>query len=199
VELRRGYDVDIRSRRRGCDSVETGGRLRYLGTQSDFHTHCHDLPPQMGGCYGSAPEARLVDARLGGIACETSAPAPPDAAAFAASRVAQFKDDIVSVNGETDDAAALDEALRATLTNMLEGTAIAPPPGTAAALRYVRDRVNVPRDMPLWSARALCKALEETAALDSTASPRSAIPVADRRDQDPKPFQRRDRAERVTA
>lgn len=103
------------------------------------------------------------------------------------------------MNGETDDAAALDEALRATLTNMLEGTAIAPPPGTAAALRYVRDRVNVPRDMPLWSARALCKALEETAALDSTASPRSAIPVADRRDQDPKPFQRRGRAERVTA
>ena len=23
----------------------------YRGTQSDFHTHCHDLPPQMGGCY----------------------------------------------------------------------------------------------------------------------------------------------------
>ena len=23
----------------------------YLGTQSDFHTHVHDLPPQMGGCY----------------------------------------------------------------------------------------------------------------------------------------------------
>mmetsp|Transcript_29362 Transcript_29362/g.90780 ORF Transcript_29362/g.90780 Transcript_29362/m.90780 type:complete len:408 (-) Transcript_29362:59-1282(-) len=197
----KGFQLrDATARPRLCAWFEALETLpAYLGTQSDFHTHCHDLPPQMGGCYGSAPEARLVDARLGGIACETSAPAPPDAAAFAASRVAQFKDDIVSVNGETDDAAALDEALRATLTNMLEGTAIAPPPGTAAALRYVRDRVNVPRDMPLWSARALCKALEETAALDSTASPRSAIPVADRRDQDPKPFQRRDRAERVTA
>ena len=24
-------------------------RPSYRGTQSDFHTHCHDLPPQMGG------------------------------------------------------------------------------------------------------------------------------------------------------
>ena len=23
----------------------------YLGTQGDFHTHSHDLPPQMGGCF----------------------------------------------------------------------------------------------------------------------------------------------------
>lgn len=28
-------------------------RPTYLGTQSDFHTHAHDLPPQMGGCYAS--------------------------------------------------------------------------------------------------------------------------------------------------
>ena len=26
-------------------------RSTYRGTQSDFHTHCHDLPPQMGGKY----------------------------------------------------------------------------------------------------------------------------------------------------
>ena len=23
----------------------------YRGTQGDFHTHAHDLPPQMGGCF----------------------------------------------------------------------------------------------------------------------------------------------------
>ena len=34
------------------DAMET--RPTYLGTQSDFHTHVHDLPPQMGGCYESA-------------------------------------------------------------------------------------------------------------------------------------------------
>ena len=28
------------------DALET--RDVYRGTQSDFHTHCHDLPPQMG-------------------------------------------------------------------------------------------------------------------------------------------------------
>jgi glutathione S-transferase len=31
------------------DAMET--RPTYRGTQSDFHTHAHDLPPQMGGCY----------------------------------------------------------------------------------------------------------------------------------------------------
>ena len=29
------------------DGLES--RSTYRGTQSDFHTHCHDLPPQMGG------------------------------------------------------------------------------------------------------------------------------------------------------
>lgn len=28
-------------------------RSTYLGTQSDYHTHAHDLPPQMGGCYSN--------------------------------------------------------------------------------------------------------------------------------------------------
>ncbi len=33
-------------------------RLTYRGTQSDFHTHAHDLPPQMGGCFSNdTPEA----------------------------------------------------------------------------------------------------------------------------------------------
>ena len=31
------------------DAMES--RPTYRGTQSDFHTHAHDLPPQMGGCY----------------------------------------------------------------------------------------------------------------------------------------------------
>jgi glutathione S-transferase len=37
----------------------------YRGTQSDFHTHCHDLPPQMGGCYESGdPEQQRCKARV---------------------------------------------------------------------------------------------------------------------------------------
>ena len=42
-------------------------RSTYLGTQSDFHTHAHDLPPQMGGCHasGSANQQALA-ARIDG-------------------------------------------------------------------------------------------------------------------------------------
>ena len=36
---------------RWFDAIET--REVYCGTQSDFHAHVHDLPPQMGGCYYS--------------------------------------------------------------------------------------------------------------------------------------------------
>ena len=32
----------------------------YRGTQSDFHTHVHDLPPQMGGCYENGSKAQQV-------------------------------------------------------------------------------------------------------------------------------------------
>ena len=33
--------------------------LDCLGTQSDFHTHVNDLPPQMGGCYESGDDYQL--------------------------------------------------------------------------------------------------------------------------------------------
>ncbi|KAH8061655.1 chloride channel [Aureococcus anophagefferens] len=132
----------------------------------------------------------LVDARAGGVPAETTVPVPDDAKLVAAARVAQFRSQIAAVNGELADAAAVDGALLAAVANLLDGgTAAAPPPGTAAALRYVKDRVNVPRDMPIHSARALCAALEATAALDSAAVPRSKIRLKDRRDQDPRPFQ----------
>mmetsp|Transcript_32452 Transcript_32452/g.112264 ORF Transcript_32452/g.112264 Transcript_32452/m.112264 type:complete len:346 (-) Transcript_32452:321-1358(-) len=40
-------------------------RETYRGTQSDFHTHCHDLPPQMGGCYeNGAPEQQRIKAAI---------------------------------------------------------------------------------------------------------------------------------------
>ena len=57
-------------------------------------------------------------------------------------------------------------------------------------LRYLRDRISVPRDMPLHAARLLRRSLEATACLDpadpsATGEP---IPVQHRRDQDPSPF-----------
>lgn len=35
-------------------------RSAYLGTQSDFHTHAHDLPPQMGAAMPMAPQASAI-------------------------------------------------------------------------------------------------------------------------------------------
>ena len=32
----------------------------YRGTQGDFHTHSHDLPPQMGGCYKAVSYTHLT-------------------------------------------------------------------------------------------------------------------------------------------
>merc|ERR1719242_2323048 len=69
-------------------------RSSYLGGQSDFHTHAHDLPPQMGGCYESGDKMqqmakRMVDARTGDdrfALLETTAPVLDDAKLVAANR-----------------------------------------------------------------------------------------------------------------
>lgn len=41
-------------------------RDTYLGTKSDFYTHCQDLPPQMGGC-AMAPPGEPVAAQIAGL------------------------------------------------------------------------------------------------------------------------------------
>ena len=66
--------------------------------------------------------------------------------------------------------------------------AVVPPAGGDATLRYIRDRINVPRDMSLWAARRMRTVLEETASLagDGQGPP---IPTQHRRDQDPRDFQ----------
>ena len=48
--------------------------------------------------------------------------------------------------------------------------ALTPPASAAVGLRYLRDRISVPRDMS-HAARALRGALEATAALDVRSSP----------------------------
>ncbi|KAK9840509.1 hypothetical protein WJX74_011029 [Apatococcus lobatus] len=40
-------------------------RSSYLGSRSDFYTHCHDLPPQLGGCC-QIPEGEPVSAAVDG-------------------------------------------------------------------------------------------------------------------------------------
>lgn len=190
----KGFDLKDRRARphvaRWFDALEA--RPTYLGTQSDYHTHAHDLPPQMGGCYASGtPEqaacARAVDHGPWGDLHDTARAEPPSAAAEAIARVAKHKDNVLRANPSAS-AEKLDEALRCALTRLATGEAVAPPAGTDAALRYVRDRVNVPRDMSLWAARRLRQALEETAAMAGSAEG-PPIAMEHRRDQDPANFQ----------
>jgi glutathione S-transferase len=172
-------------------------RPTYLGTQSDFHTHAHDLPPQMGGCYASGTVAqRELAGRIdhgpwpvfSGADPETSQPEPADAAAVALARVLRHRQAILERSPLGPD--GFDQPLRTALTALIGGESLVPPAGSAAALRYLRDRISVPRDMPLHGARRLRQALEATACLDPLdgTAQGPAISVAHRRDQDPQPF-----------
>jgi glutathione S-transferase len=187
-------------------------RPTYLGTQSDFHTHAHDLPPQMGGCYasGTAQQGQWAhridqgpwDAPWPGeppqdaVDPETSAQPQADPARQALERVLRHAPTLlgrmVAATGVPPD--AVDGALRSALAQLIAGPAPAaapgPLPGTAPALRYLRDRISVPRDMDLHAARALRTALEATARRDPAAPmvPGPVLPVQHRRDQDPAPF-----------
>ncbi|KGG23761.1 Glutaredoxin-like domain/phycoerythrin related domain fusion [Prochlorococcus sp. MIT 0702] len=83
--------------------------------------------------------------------------------------------------------AAFDQPLRAALTLLLHCTPVMPIAGSSLGLRYLRDRICVPRDMPLLSGRLVRQALEQTAALDGDEQP-EAIPLQHRFDQDPQAF-----------
>ena len=83
----------------------------------------------------------------------------------------------------------IDEALRCALTQMMTDVDCIPPQGSDAALRYVRDRINVPRDMSIYAAKRLRAALEKTAALVGNAQG-TPIPFNHRRDQNPADFAR---------
>jgi len=167
-------------------------RPTYRGTQSDFHTHAHDLPPQMGGCWENGePQTRLNQVRVDsgpwfGLP-DVTYPEPETSRAEALQRVLKHRTNIIRVN--PGDRESFDEALRCALTSMMAGEACQPPSGSDPALRYLRDRISVPRDMSIYAAKRLRTALEETAALagDRQGQP---IPVRHRRDQDPANFTR---------
>jgi glutathione S-transferase len=165
-------------------------RPTYRGTQSDFHTHAHDLPPQMGGCWENGkPQMLLNKHRVDngpwfGLP-DVTYPEPEHSRQEALYRVIKHRANIIRVNPADD--SLFDQALRCALTFMMTGAACTPPIGSDSALRYLRDRINVPRDMSIYAAKRLREALEQTAALagDNQGPP---IPVKHRRDQDPANF-----------
>ncbi len=164
----------------------------YRGTQGDFHTHAHDLPPQMGGCWTNKnPKqekfSKEIDLGHGLGDYETSfqnsqSISPEE---IALGRVLKHRVPIMKANPIGP--SLLDQPLRAALSTMITGQQYVPNKGTALGLRYLRDRISVPRDMPLLSARKLRQALEATAILDGPEQG-PAIPIRNRFDQDPSPF-----------
>lgn len=170
------------------DAMET--RSTYCGTQSDFHTHAHDLPPQMGGCYSNQQPQALANQQQVNQGNWFDLPdakyaAPPHAAKEAISRVFKHRHGIIQVNPAPVE--VIDPALRAALTYLLTGTVCPPPPAADLALRYLRDRINVPRDMSIYAAKHLRTALEFTASLAGD-RPTPPLPTRHRRDQDPANF-----------
>ncbi|PSB30341.1 glutathione S-transferase family protein [Stenomitos frigidus] len=165
-------------------------RFTYRGTQSDFHTHVHDLPPQMGGCWENGePQMEINKARVDRGPWEglpdVTYPEPETSRAEALARVIKHRDNLIRVNPADD--ALVDTALRCALTNLMTHQACPPPPESDVALRYLRDRISVPRDMSIYAAKRLREALETTAALagDRQGPP---IPIKHRRDQNPADF-----------
>jgi glutathione S-transferase len=170
------------------DDMET--RSTYKGTQSDFHTHAHDLPPQMGGCYGNNEPQTLINKTRVDHGSWFGLPdakysEPETAPTEALHRVVKHHQNIIRVNPENDN--LIDEALRCALTYMVTKEVCIPPVGSDLALRYLCDRISVPRDMSIYAAKHLRRALETTAALagDRTSQP---LPTKHRRDQDPANF-----------
>ncbi len=171
-----------------CTAMET--RSTYRGTQSDFHTHVHDLPPQMGGCYENGePQMLLNKIRVNegpwlGLP-DVGYPEPETSRTEALQRVIKHHGNIIKVNPADD--RLMDEALRCALTYLITEEPCQPPTESDVALRYLRDRISVPRDMSIYAAKRLRMALEETAALagDRTSPP---LPIQNRRDQDPTNF-----------
>jgi len=170
------------------DAMET--RSTYRGTQSDFHTHAHDLPPQMGGCYENGEPQMLlnkykVDNGSWFGLPDVNYTEPETSQIEALHRVLKHRHNIIRVNPADD--RLMDEALRCALTNMMTKEVCTPPKDSDLALRYLRDRISVPRDMSIYAAKRLRESLEKTAALDADRS-NQPLPTKHRRDQDPANF-----------
>jgi glutathione S-transferase len=172
------------------DAMES--RPTYRGTQSDFHTHAHDLPPQMGGCWENGElQMQLNKDRVDRGPWEglpdVAYPEPETSRVEALHRVLKHRANIIRVNPADD--AVIDQALRCALTHLMTHQVCPPPPDSDTALRYLRDRISVPRDMSIYASKRLRESLEATAALagDRQGMP---IPVQHRRDQNPAEFTR---------
>ncbi len=167
-------------------------QTNYLGTQGDFHTHSHDLPPQMGGCFTDTNEkqihfSNLIDkgVGLGKLELNNKIVDIDYYSKFALSRVVKHKENIIRANPSENN--IFDIALRSALTFMIHGKIHKPNNIPSSGLRYLRDRISVPRDMTIISARVLRQSLERIAELEES-NEIYEIPIRHRYDQNPANF-----------
>ncbi len=164
----------------------------YKGTQGDFHTHSHDLPPQMGGCFKETNDQQVsfsisIDNGEGLGNLEFNKEFDLNYyAKFALKRVLKHKENIIKVNPYNK--GLFEESLRSTLTHMVTGEVYKPQYNAGESIKYLKNRISVPRDMPVISARILRQSLNKIEAISDNKDIEK-IPVRHRYDQDPRNFQ----------
>ena len=163
----------------------------YRGTQGDFHTHSHDLPPQMGGCFKEVNDqqisfSNLIDVGEGLGNLEFNQNLDLDYyTKFALKRVLKHKDNIINANPYEKD--LFEESLRFALTFMITSEINEFQSKAVVSINYLKNRISVPRDMPLISARILRQSLNKIES-NSVNSKIDKIPEKHRYDQDPAKF-----------
>ena len=103
-------------------------------------------------------------------------------ARFALKRVIKHKENLIKANPY--DPESFEESLRSALTHMITGDARIPKKLSTISLRYLKNRISVPRDMPIISARLLRQSLNKIESL-SDINEIDKIPFRHRYDQDP--------------
>ena len=184
---------NLRSNYRHVDNWLTlfEGTSVYRGTQGDFHTHSHDLPPQMGGCFKESNEKQIAFSKsidtgegLGNFEFNKNYDSKYYAR-FALKRIIKHKNNLIKAN--PNDKEYFEESLRSALTHMITGEIRTPEKLSGKSLRYLKNRISVPRDMPIISARLLRQSLNKIELLDQN-NEVDKIPLKHRYDQDPKNF-----------
>ena len=94
----------------------------------------------------------------------------------------KHKDNLLKVNPYNKK--SFEESLRSALTHMITGEVLIPKKLSGITLRYLKNRISVPRDMPIISARLLRQSLNKIESL-SDINEIDKIPFRHRYDQDP--------------
>jgi glutathione S-transferase len=145
----------------------------------------------MGGCYKESNEqqitfSKLIDTGegLGNYELNQNYESKYYAT-IALKRVIKHKDNLIKVNPYNKD--SFDESLRSALSHMITGEVILPEKLSGISLGYLRNRISVPRDMPIISARLLRQSLYKIESLSDN-NEIDKIPLRHRYDQDPSNF-----------